>query len=98
MIQSLKIRNVALIEEVDVMFHSGLQVLSGETGAGKSILVDAITLILGGRADRDLIRTGSEKASIEAVFSVDENKAPHRAPRTTPITMPCYNNTTRVTL
>ena len=78
MIQSLKIRNVALIEEVDVMFHSGLQVLSGETGAGKSILVDAITLILGGRADRDLIRTGSEKASVEAVFSVDENKALHR--------------------
>ena len=58
MIQSLSIRNIALIEQLTIEFHSGLQVLSGETGAGKSIVVDAVNLILGGRADRSMIRSG----------------------------------------
>ena len=68
MIQSLSIRNIALIEQLTILFHNGLQVLTGETGAGKSIIMDAVNLILGGRADRTLIRSGCEKASVEAVF------------------------------
>jgi len=73
MIQSLKIENIALIEGLRVDFHPGLQVLSGETGAGKSIVVDAVNLILGGRADRELIRSGSEKATVEAEFLSPEH-------------------------
>ena len=70
MIQSLSIRNIALIEQLTISFHSGLQVLSGETGAGKSIVVDAVNLILGGRADRTMIRSGCDKASVEALFDI----------------------------
>lgn len=73
MLESLTIRRIALIDEVTIHFHSGMQVLTGETGAGKSIVVDSVNLVLGGRADRDLIRTGYEKASVEAVFTVCEN-------------------------
>ena len=73
MLESLTIRQIALIEEVTIRFHRGLQVLTGETGAGKSIVVDSVNLILGRRAERDLIRTGCEKASVEAVFSVRDN-------------------------
>ena len=73
MIESLTIRQIALIDEVSIQFHQGLQVLSGETGAGKSIVVDAVNLVLGGRADRDLIRSGCEKASVEAVFDEPDN-------------------------
>ena len=72
MIQSLSIRNIALIEQLTIEFHNGLQVLSGETGAGKSIVVDAVNLILGGRADRSMIRSGCEKASVEAVFDIPD--------------------------
>ena len=74
MLESLTIRHVALIDEVSIGFHRGMQVLTGETGAGKSIVVDSVNLILGGRADREMIRSGSEKASVEAVFSVKENQ------------------------
>ncbi len=71
MIRTLTIRNIALIEHINVAFHKGMTVLSGETGAGKSIIVDAVTLILGGRADRELIRTGCDRASVEAEFEVE---------------------------
>ncbi len=70
MLKSLKIRNVALIEDLYVEFHSGMHILAGETGAGKSIVVDAVNLVLGGRADKNLIRFGTDKATVEAVFSV----------------------------
>ncbi|MCR5296677.1 MAG: DNA repair protein RecN [Clostridiales bacterium] len=70
MIQSLSIRNIALIDQLDLEFHPGLQVLSGETGAGKSIVVDSVILILGGRADRTMIRSGCTKASVEAIFDL----------------------------
>ena len=73
MLDSLTIRQVALIEEATIRFHRGMQVLTGETGAGKSIVVDSVNLILGGRADRDLIRSGSEKATVEAVFNTKGN-------------------------
>lgn len=74
MIQSLTIRNFVLIDNLTIFFRQGMQVLSGETGAGKSIVVDAVNLILGGRADRGLIRTGCEKATVEAVFDVPDNR------------------------
>ncbi|OJT23375.1 DNA repair protein RecN [Archangium sp. Cb G35] len=68
MLLGLRISNVAVIEEVEVTFGAGLTVLTGETGAGKSILVDALGLLLGGRADADAIRAGCEEASVEGVF------------------------------
>ncbi|WNG62652.1 DNA repair protein RecN [Archangium gephyra] len=68
MLLGLRISNVAVIEEVEVTFGAGLTVLTGETGAGKSILVDALGLLLGGRADADAIRAGCDEASVEGVF------------------------------
>lgn len=73
MIHNLTIHNIALIEHISVHFHPGMTVLSGETGAGKSIIVDAVTLLLGGRADKDLIRSGCDKASVEAEFNIRES-------------------------
>ncbi|RKH54182.1 DNA repair protein RecN [Corallococcus sp. AB049A] len=69
MLLGLRITNVAVIEEVEVAFGAGLTVLTGETGAGKSILVDALGLLLGGRADADVIRAGCEDAAVEGVFA-----------------------------
>ena len=68
MLESLTIRRIALIEDVTIRFHGGMQVLTGETGAGKSIVVDSVNLILGGRAEKELIRSGCDRASVEAVF------------------------------
>ena len=73
MILSMRMRNIALIEELTLEFGEGLHVMTGETGAGKSIVVDAVNLVLGGRADRDLIRTGTDKAWVEAVFDACGN-------------------------
>ena len=73
MLLELNIRNIALIEKLRVEFGPGLNVLTGETGAGKSIVVDSVNLALGERADRELIRTGAEKASVQAVFEVGDN-------------------------
>src|SRR5215813_10767800 len=70
MLRELRIRNLAVIEDVVVSFAAGLNVLTGETGTGKSILVDAILLVLGARAQPDLIRSGEESALVEAVFEV----------------------------
>ena len=69
MLLGLRISNVAVIEEVEVAFGAGLTVLTGETGAGKSILVDALGLLLGSRADADVIRSGCDEASVEGVFA-----------------------------
>ena len=74
MLQSITIRKIALIDEASIGFHHGVQVLTGETGAGKSIVVDAVNLILGSRSDRGIIRSGCEKASVEAVFDVPGNE------------------------
>ena len=73
MLLELTIKNIALIESLRVEFAQGFNVLTGETGAGKSIVVDSINLALGGRADRDLIRTGAEKASVQALFDISGN-------------------------
>ena len=69
MLSLLHIENIAVIECADISFDRGFNVLTGETGAGKSIVIDAISAILGQRAYRDMIRTGSTKASVRAVFS-----------------------------
>jgi len=72
MLHSLRVWNFALLEEVAVEFGSGLNILTGETGAGKSILIDAIGAILGQRISSDMIRSGCDFLRVEAVFSVDE--------------------------
>ena len=67
-LSALRIENIAVIEQADLVFHPGFNVLTGETGAGKSIVIDAISAILGERAYRDMIRTGAAKASVQALF------------------------------
>ena len=69
MLSLLHIENIAVIESADISFDQGFNVLTGETGAGKSIVIDAISAILGERAYRDMIRTGTNKASVRAVFT-----------------------------
>ena len=69
MIQSLHIENIAVVKSIDLDFGEGLTVLSGETGAGKSIIMDSLGLLLGNRAEKELIRTGEERAEVSAVFS-----------------------------
>ena len=69
MLSLLHIENIAVIERADISFDQGFNVLTGETGAGKSIVIDAISAILGERAYRDMIRTGTNKASVRAVFT-----------------------------
>jgi DNA repair protein RecN (Recombination protein N) len=71
MLRELRVRNLAVIENVTVTFEAGLNVLSGETGAGKSILVDAVLLLRGGRAQADAIRADAESALIEGLFEVE---------------------------
>src|SRR5580765_8047238 len=68
MLRFLRVRHLAVIDSVEVEFDAGLNILTGETGAGKSILVEAVGLLLGGRASGDLVRTGEDAAAIEAIF------------------------------
>lgn len=68
MLSELRITDFAIIDQLEVQFAGGFNVITGETGAGKSIIVDAVDLVLGGRADSDFIRAGREKATVEAVF------------------------------
>lgn len=70
MLERLIIRNLAVVEGLDLELHPGLTVLSGETGAGKSIIVDALSLLLGGRASSEMIRSGADKAFVQGVFSI----------------------------
>ena len=74
MLNSLHIKNFALIEETEVDFEKGLNILTGETGAGKSIIIGSINLALGAKADRDMIRTGKEYALVELVFTLDNDR------------------------
>lgn len=70
MLRLLKIANLAIIDEVQVEFHEGFNVLTGETGAGKSILIGALNLLLGAKAGPDVIRTGEEESAVEALFEL----------------------------
>lgn len=74
MLLQLTINNFALIEKASLDFMDGFTILSGETGAGKSILIDAINYVQGSKFNKDLIRTGEEKTFVEAVFSIDDNE------------------------
>lgn len=74
MLIQLLIRNIALVDELSLSFERGLNVLSGETGAGKSIIVESVNFLLGGKADKDLIRSGNLKAYVEGIFDVDNHQ------------------------
>jgi len=73
MLSHLYINNIALIDELNLDFCAGLNVLSGETGAGKSIIVDSLNLVLGERADRELIKSGEDRAKVEATFNIENH-------------------------
>ncbi len=75
MLTRLSIRDIVLIERLDIDFMSGLAVLTGETGAGKSILLDAFALALGGRGDAGLVRQGAEQGQVTAAFDVPKGHA-----------------------
>lgn len=79
MLESLKVKNLALIEEAEVEFGRGLNVLTGETGAGKSILIGSINLALGAKADKDIIRTGEEYAYVELIFYTENENVQKKA-------------------
>lgn len=74
MLLQLNIKNFALIESLSISFDQGFNILTGETGAGKSILIDAINFVLGGKFSKDLIRTGEDKTYVEAVFALENDK------------------------
>lgn len=74
MLESLHVKNLALIDEQEVNFSSGMNILSGETGAGKSIIIGSINLALGAKADKDYIRTGAEYALVELIFSLNQRQ------------------------
>lgn len=74
MLKSLFIKNYALIDQLNVEFQRGLNIVTGETGAGKSVIIDALSLILGERADSDAVRKGADKAVVEGVFDLTGNK------------------------
>jgi len=74
MLQELRIKNFAIIDELEMMFSKGLNVLTGETGAGKSIILNAVHLLLGDKATEDFVRSSEEEASVEALFDISGNK------------------------
>ncbi len=74
MLESLHVKNLALIDEVEIDFFKGLNILTGETGAGKSIIIGSVNLALGAKADKEYIRTGAEYALVELVFSLNEGQ------------------------
>ena len=73
MLEQLTIKNVAVIDGLEVCFSGGMSVLTGETGAGKSIIIDSINMILGSRANKELVRRGAERAEVQVVFSMPED-------------------------
>ena len=75
MLLNLHIKNLALIEELEVDFTDGLNIMTGETGAGKSIIIGSIELALGGKVDRGFLREGTEESLVELLFSVSDNQA-----------------------
>ena len=74
MLKALSIRNFAIIDDLQISFSGGLTILSGETGAGKSIILNAVNLLLGSRASTDLVRTGADSAELEALFEIADSR------------------------
>src|SRR5215471_1329443 len=79
MLTTLRIKNLALVADLTLELESGYNVITGETGAGKSIVIGALSLVLGDRADRTLIRSGSDSCSVEAVFDISRLRSPLRS-------------------
>ena len=75
MLQKLLIKNIALIDYAEIPFTNGLNVLSGETGAGKSVILESLNFVLGAKADKTLIRSGQNECSVVAEFNVENNSA-----------------------
>ena len=73
MLDHLQVKNLVVVEDLSVDFKSGMTVITGETGAGKSILIQALSLVAGGRSDASLVRSGASKAEIVATFSLSSN-------------------------
>lgn len=73
MLLNLHVKNFALIDEIDIDFNEGLNILTGETGAGKSVILGSLNIAMGAKAEKDIIRTGCEYALVEVLFSVDKN-------------------------
>ncbi|MFC4652767.1 DNA repair protein RecN [Lactococcus nasutitermitis] len=73
MLQEISIKNFAIIDEIHLSFENGMTILTGETGAGKSIIIDAMSLLLGGRSSTDFVRHGTEKSEIEGLFFTNKN-------------------------
>lgn len=74
MIEFLKISSMAIFDEVEIEFGQGLNCITGETGAGKSLVLGALMLLMGSKASQDLVRPGAQKASIEALFTISGGK------------------------
>src|SRR3954465_7501883 len=72
MLEMVRIKNIAIIDSAEIHFKRGLNILSGETGAGKSIVIEAISLLLGSRANAELIRSGCDEAMVEGFFDISE--------------------------
>ena len=92
MLTTLRIKNFALVSDLTLELQSGCNVITGETGAGKSIIIGALNLVLGERADRTLIRSGEESCSVEAAFDVAKLKAPLKSFLETNGLEPCEEN------
>src|SRR5215469_5004014 len=78
MLLELVVENYAVVERLRIQFHAGLNLLTGETGSGKSIVVDALGLLLGGRASADMVRTGEARSRVAGIFEVKEQGAVRR--------------------
>ena len=78
MLLDLQVKNLALIEKAAVSFSEGLNILTGETGAGKSIIIGSVNMALGGKVPKDMIRKGADYALVELVFSVEEEEKKKR--------------------
>ena len=76
MLATLRIKNLALVSDLTLELEPGLNVITGETGAGKSVIIGALNLVLGQRADRTLIRSGEESCTVEAIFDVTKLQSP----------------------
>ncbi|MCK5348807.1 MAG: AAA family ATPase, partial [Desulfobacula sp.] len=75
MLSELAIKNFAIIDDIRISFKDGFSVLTGETGAGKSIIIEAVNLLLGARASADLVRAGCKNAELEAFFDIDAHSS-----------------------
>ena len=74
MLQELRIKNFAIIDELNLSFSKGFNILTGETGTGKSIILNAVYLLLGDKASEELVRSSEEEASVEALFDISSNR------------------------